>query len=281
MMDLQVSIFESKMDDAADFFSPATLAAGVAFHHAGLDHNDRKIIENGFLCGEVNVICCTSTLAVGVNLPCHLVIIKNTVGWTETGMKEYSDLEMMQMLGRAGRPQFEDSGVAVIMTSSDKVEKYQKLVSGRELLESCLHLNLIEHLNAEIGLGTVRDSHTAKRWLASTFLYVRLLQNPGHYKLKGDTSSRSLDDRVEQICRQDIDLLVEANLVKSEEPLKCTEFGDAMTRHYIRFETMKRIMALPKGAKMSEIVSDCFHVLLFAIVLFLQNTKPCTSSEFN
>lgn len=49
------------------------------------------------------MICCTSTLAVGVNLPCHLVIIKNTVCYQESGLKEYADLEMMQMLGRAGR----------------------------------------------------------------------------------------------------------------------------------------------------------------------------------
>lgn len=79
------------------------LEAGVSFHHAGLDGHDRQIIERGFLNGEVNVICCTSTLAVGVNLPCHMVIIKNTVGWQNEGLKEYADLEMMQMMGRAGR----------------------------------------------------------------------------------------------------------------------------------------------------------------------------------
>ena len=80
-----------------------TLAAGVAFHHAGLESYDRQAVQTGFLQGDVNVICCTSTLAVGVNLPCHLVIIKNTVSWQEEGLKEYADLEMMQMLGRAGR----------------------------------------------------------------------------------------------------------------------------------------------------------------------------------
>lgn len=102
--------------------------------------------------GFVNVICCTSTLAVGVNLPCHLVIIKNTVSWQEGGLKEYADLEMMQMLGRAGRyefldtslrdvltsrrPQFGNTAAAVIVTKQDKVERYEKLVSGTELLES-------------------------------------------------------------------------------------------------------------------------------------------------
>ena len=81
----------------------ATLASGVAFHHAGLDGFDRQAVEKGFLDGNISVICCTSTLAVGVNLPCHLVIIKNTVSWQDEGLKEYADLEMMQMLGRAGR----------------------------------------------------------------------------------------------------------------------------------------------------------------------------------
>ena len=80
-----------------------TLSAGVAFHHAGLDPSDRHVVEKGFLEGQVNVICCTSTLAVGVNLPCHMVIIKNTVCFQEEGLKEYADLEIMQMLGRAGR----------------------------------------------------------------------------------------------------------------------------------------------------------------------------------
>ena len=80
-----------------------TLVAGVAFHHAGLYASDRHAVEIGFLEGQINVICCTSTLAVGVNLPCHLVIIKNTVCFQDEGLMEYADLEMMQMLGRAGR----------------------------------------------------------------------------------------------------------------------------------------------------------------------------------
>lgn len=79
------------------------VTCGVAFHHAGLDTNDRAMIEQGYLKGNISVICCTSTLAVGVNLPCHMVVIKNTVTWQDGGLKEYADLEVMQMLGRAGR----------------------------------------------------------------------------------------------------------------------------------------------------------------------------------
>lgn len=112
------------------------ISSGVAFHHAGLTNQDRNAVEKGYLEGEINVICCTSTLAVGVNLPCHMVIIKNTVSYQSMGCKEYSDLEIMQMLGRAGRPQFDDSAVAVIMTKLPRVPYYEKMITGQEILES-------------------------------------------------------------------------------------------------------------------------------------------------
>ena len=112
------------------------VSAAVACHHAGLSHEDRAAVERGFLEGNVNVICCTSTLAIGVNLPCHFVIIKNTMSYSQEGMKECSDLEVMQMLGRAGRPQFDKDAIAIIMTRQEKVKRYEKMVSGQEVVES-------------------------------------------------------------------------------------------------------------------------------------------------
>lgn len=67
------------------------------------------------------VLCTTSTLAMGINLPAHLVVLKGTRRWTSNpgeaaGYKEYDRSECLQMVGRAGRPQFDTEGVAVIMT---------------------------------------------------------------------------------------------------------------------------------------------------------------------
>ena len=233
-----------------------TLATGVAFHHAGLSVADRSAVETGFLNGNISVICCTSTLAMGVNLPCHFVIVKNTMCYQDSGLKEYSDLEVIQMLGRAGRPQFDTSAVAVVITKQEKVEKYEKLIQGQELLESSLHLNLIEHLNAEIGLGTIRNLETAKGWLSGTFLYVRLGSNPERYKLEGDFMHETLDDRAESICKRDIALLEKANLLSQDDDgaFKATEFGDIMARYYMSFDTMKLILGLGPQPKMSEIV---------------------------
>ena len=62
----------------------------------------------------------TATLAWGVNLPAHTVIIKGTQiyspekgAWTELG-----SLDVMQMFGRAGRPQYDTQGLGIIITGA-------------------------------------------------------------------------------------------------------------------------------------------------------------------
>lgn len=71
----------------------ACLQQGVAYHHGGLSFQDRRQVESLFLNGKISVICTTSTLAVGVNLPAHLVIIKGTnqYDFTQSKMVEYSE----------------------------------------------------------------------------------------------------------------------------------------------------------------------------------------------
>lgn len=72
----------------------------------------------------VEVLCATATLAMGVNLPAHLVVLKGTRRYCSAdenpdhvrGYKEYDKSACLQMIGRAGRPQFDTEGVAVIMT---------------------------------------------------------------------------------------------------------------------------------------------------------------------
>lgn len=228
---------------------------GVSFHHAGLDVQDRNAVEQAFLSGDLHVICCTSTLAVGVNLPCHTVILKGTSGYQDGKVAEYSDLEVMQMLGRAGRPQFDDSAIAVILTRNHNKDRYESMISGQQVLESTLHLNPIEHLNSEIGLQTIRDLASAKTWLNGTFLSVRLRKNPEYYRLTKDTThSQVIEDRIEEVCARDIHLLQDAGLVTRDAVFTATEYGKAMSKYMIQFETMKKLLQIGRGVKMEALV---------------------------
>ena len=49
---------------------------GFGIHHAGMLRQDRNMVEELFSKGFIKVLVCTATLAWGVNLPAHAVIIK-------------------------------------------------------------------------------------------------------------------------------------------------------------------------------------------------------------
>ncbi|XP_063825930.1 probable ATP-dependent DNA helicase HFM1 [Ostrinia nubilalis] len=90
--------------------------AGVGCHHAGMLYEERIYIEHAFRNGDLPILITTTTLAMGVNLPAHLVIIKNTQQYVNGAYQEYSISTVLQMVGRAGRPQFDTEATAVIMT---------------------------------------------------------------------------------------------------------------------------------------------------------------------
>ena len=69
------------------------------------------------------------------------------------------------MVGRAGRPQYDTSATAVIMTSSHMKAFYEGLTSGTRPIESRLPDHLEEHLNAEIVMSTITDVSVAADWI--------------------------------------------------------------------------------------------------------------------
>lgn len=69
------------------------------------------------------------------------------------------------MVGRAGRPQFDRSATAVILTTQEKKKFYEELTSGTRPIESNLADHLEEHLNAEVVMGTITDLSVAMSWI--------------------------------------------------------------------------------------------------------------------
>jgi len=246
-----------------------TARFGIAFHHAGLCMNDRRLIESGFLDGRVMILCCTSTLALGVNLPAHLVIVKNTSYYDEGQFKPYSESSLVQMIGRAGRPQFDTEATAVIMTKSFCRDEIEKMLTGNLQVDSQLHKFLTEHMNSEIVLGTVTSDPIARKWIESTFLHVRLMRAPENYGLKKGCSNVLKESTVTTWCNGSIGLLLKHKMIERTEDgnLRSTDAGRAMARHYVSLETMITIVNLKgdedlwallnKICSCCEVISEC------------------------
>ncbi|NWS40382.1 HFM1 helicase, partial [Probosciger aterrimus] len=146
----------------------------------------------------------TSTLAMGVNLPAHLVVIKSTMHYVGGVFQEYSETDILQMIGRAGRPQFDTTATAVIMTRWSTREKYMQMLNGADIIESSLHRHLVEHLNAEIVLRTVTDVTVALQWIRSTFLYIRALKNPTHYGFSSGLDKIGIEAKLQELCLKNL-----------------------------------------------------------------------------
>jgi len=105
---------------------------GVAFHHAGLNQNCRETIETEFRKGTIKLLSSTPTLAAGINLPARRVIISNISRYNARigANQPISVLEYKQLCGRAGRPQYDDHGEAIIVGKSNSEELIDHYING-------------------------------------------------------------------------------------------------------------------------------------------------------
>ena len=112
---------------------------GVAFHHAGLNQNCRETIETEFRKGNIKLLSSTPTLAAGVNLPARRVVISNINRYNAKvgANKPISVLEYKQLCGRAGRPQYDKFGEAIIVGNSNTEQIIDYYINGEpEPIES-------------------------------------------------------------------------------------------------------------------------------------------------
>ncbi len=92
---------------------------GIAFHHSGLVAKQRRIVEDYFRKGDIKVICCTPTLAYGLNLPAFRVIVRDLKRFGYRGYSWIPVLEVQQMFGRAGRPKYDKEGQAICIAETE------------------------------------------------------------------------------------------------------------------------------------------------------------------
>ena len=155
---------------------------GSAFHHAGLHALQRAEVERSFREGSLKVVCATPTLAMGVNLPSRRVIIRDyrryvTPGTLEEeryGMEFISVLEFHQLCGRAGRPQYDRFGEAIVLAKGRDeaealMEGFIKAPPERIISKLGTEPALRAHVLACVAAGYAQDESSLQDFFSRTF----------------------------------------------------------------------------------------------------------------
>ncbi|KAL6488712.1 hypothetical protein MHYP_G00024530 [Metynnis hypsauchen] len=220
-----------------------TLAFGIGMHHAGLHERDRKTVEELFVNCKIQVLIATSTLAWGVNFPAHLVIVKGTEYYDGKTHRyvDYPITDVLQMMGRAGRPQFDDQGKAVILVHDIKKDFYKKFLYEPFPVESSLLGVLSDHLNAEIAAGTITSKQDAMDYITWTYFFRRLVMNPSYYNLDDtshETINKFLSNLVERSLR-DLECSYCMEIQEDERTIEPLTYGRIASYYYLKHQTVR------------------------------------------
>jgi len=146
---------------------------GVAFYHAGLTYEHRKIVEEGFRKRLIKIICSTSSLSAGVNLPTRRVIVKDIKRFNRGRMEYIPITEIKQCLGRAGRPGLDNYGEGIIICKTkEDLKMVEKYIYGKpENIYSKLSNESVlrKQILGKICLGEITSWNDLENFIRNTF----------------------------------------------------------------------------------------------------------------
>jgi len=227
---------------------------GSAFHHAGLAHAQRTIIEDSFRKGLIKIISATPTLAAGVDLPAFRVLIRDAKRYHPSyGYVYIPVLEYQQMVGRAGRPRYDKFGESVLIakTEEEAEELVNRFIMGEPeeiysklSVEPVLRTHVLSIINT-----TVRNEKQLKEFFSETFFAHQY----------GDISG------LEEILERITDRLLEQNFIKREDNLlQTTRIGKRISELYLDPETAYRLInGIPQSKNYFDfliLISSCLEV---------------------
>ncbi|BFI75591.1 DEAD/DEAH box helicase [Sulfurisphaera ohwakuensis] len=186
-------------------------------YHSGLPYDVRDKVIESFMKGEVKVLVSTTALGQGVNLPVYATVFYD-ISLPDSddkgefkGWRDLSVAEFKQIAGRAGRPGFDQEGMAIVITETIKeMDKVVKTYFSSFLAKSEGVSFKLENLT----LGVIS-------WFNRREEEVEELIGKGSFTFKGKE------------VKPVIEYLVKQNLVEKRETLRLTPLGKAVALSYI------------------------------------------------
>lgn len=251
------------LDKLSDNTLKETLLNGVGYLHEGLSSLERRIVEQLFNSGAVQVIVASRSLCWGLNIAAHLVIIMDSQYYNGKihAYVDYPIYDVLQMVGYANRPLQDDEGRCVIMCQGSKKDFFKKFLYEPLPVESHLDHCLHDHFNAEIVTKTVENKQDAVDYLTWTFLYRRMTQNPNYYNLQG-VSHRHLSDHLSELVEQTLSDLEQSKCISIEDEMDVAplNLGMIAAYYYINYTTIElfsmSLNAKTKVRGLIEIISN-------------------------
>ena len=205
------SLLSSLSLEGSGFICPVlakTICFGVGYHHSGLTMDERKLLEDAFLSGTLGVLCCTSTLAAGVNLPARRVIIRSPF----MGRAQLTNAQYKQMVGRAGRAGLDTHGESFLLVKQHQTRLVPDIVTAPvEKCVSCLESASQGKLLASLILNSVHLGLVSSPSQVSRLLALSLfsLQRPG--------------TAVSALLTQSLQYLLDSAFLRSEQETASTQ----------------------------------------------------------
>jgi helicase len=233
---------------------------GVAFHHAGLLPKQKTLIEENFKKGVLKSICATPTLAMGVNLPAWRIVVRDVKRYYPGyGSRFIPTLEVKQMFGRAGRPDFDTEGESILIAKDDSeafqlAEKYvlgePEEIYSKLAVEPVLRMHTLALVSS--GFRTEKELYD---FFGKTFYAHQY----------GDLSG--LEIKIRNI----LDMLIEFGfVVQLNETLKPTRIGKRVSELYLDpltanqiIESLKKSNKKDKGFTYLHLITDTLEMKPF------------------
>ncbi|XP_039283493.1 helicase POLQ-like [Nilaparvata lugens] len=249
-----------------------TLPYGVAYHNSGLTNAERKLIEEAFCAKTIFCICCTSTLAAGVNLPAKRVILRSPYIGTEfINLSRYK-----QMVGRAGRAGISNGcGESFLLCKPcDTLKIGELLHSPMDICKSQLRdpEPFNSFLLSVVGLNICSSKKSMKQLMESTLLFTQNLGESERDALVEETVAKLLETGALHVKKCD----------DEEDILSLSTRGRAAMRGTFDMETANRVFEDLQLAKKSLVVTNHLHLIFLITPYAMMETikfeqKPFTS----
>lgn len=197
-----------------------TLQKGIAFHHAGLHVALKALVEELYERRLLNVLYCTSTFALGINMPARTVIFDAVTKYNGVDVVPLTVREFMQMAGRAGRRGIDTEGDVVVKLDFKEWSEHQgtlkHLMSGEsEPVRSSFNLSF----NSVVNLLDRYEERTIRTLLERSFKAFQLTQ-----RAHGITASLETTDPTPNRAARRKRAFLERELADARRPVLWEQF---------------------------------------------------------